>query len=433
VAAGATGRFGAAAPPSGPERCVEVLQQVVELVSAGCSAVEQVSVSLARGETLDTVAAAGELARQIDEAQYAAGEGPCITAAREGVVVVVPDLADETRWPRFIRGMAEQRRVCSMASLPIRVGENPIGSLNFASSARGAFSELCRADAGSELAATAELAVTAVRSEKRAAEATARAARGEEFLAGLAHDLRSGMTVALSANEFLETQRPLLDGEGRQALDLLADELGRERWLLTELLDLARADADATASPPAEPVPVVYETVERHRRPVPVRVDPGATDVRVPLHPVRLRRILANLLDNADRHADGATAVRVGRDGDRAWVAVEDAGPGVPGDQREQIFTRFGRGRVSEEQVGAHLGLALSRQHARRAGGDLLVHDRDGGGARFLLVLPITEPRPAPPSPGPVASGGLAETAIDPDRDCVGDGAAGRSEAAPET
>ncbi|MGY1709871.1 sensor histidine kinase [Geodermatophilus sp. SYSU D00758] len=226
-------------------------------------------------------------------------------------------------------------------------------------------------------------------SQQRAAEATARAAQGEEFLTDLAHDLRSGMTVALSANELLDIQRPLLGAEGREVLDLLTDELRRARWLLTELLDLARADA-AGAESAAELVPAVYDTLARHRHPVPVQVDPAAIDVRVRLHPVRIGRILANLLDNADRHAGGATAVRAGRDGDRAWMAVEDGGPGVPAGRRDQIFTRFGHGRVLEEHVGAHLGLALCRQHARRAGGDLLVEDRDGGGARFLLVLPVT-------------------------------------------
>ncbi|MGY1709872.1 GAF domain-containing protein [Geodermatophilus sp. SYSU D00758] len=131
MAANVTGPSSVTAP-SGPERCVEVLQQVVELVSAGCSAVEQVSVSLACGETLETVAAAGELARRMDEAQYEAGEGPCLTAAREGVVVVVADLASESRWPRFARRMAAEPGIRSVASLPIRIGENPIGSLNFA-------------------------------------------------------------------------------------------------------------------------------------------------------------------------------------------------------------------------------------------------------------------------------------------------------------
>ncbi|MGY1712536.1 ATP-binding protein [Geodermatophilus sp. SYSU D00758] len=414
MTAGGTGGS-VAAPRSGAGFGVEQVQRVVELVHAGCQAAEQVSVTLARDERLETVAAAGRLARQVDAAQYAAGEGPCVTAARTGAVVVVADLAGESRWPRFARRMAAERRVRSMASLPLRVDEHLIGALNLASSANGAFTEPGEAEVRSGLTATAGLALAAVAAERRAAEATARAIGAADFLAGLAHDLRSGMTVLLSAGELLDSQRPVLDAQGREALDLLGDELRRQRWLVTELLELARADTGFPRRLPIGLLPAVSETLARYRRPVPVQVDPAAADVHVGIHPIRLGRVLANLLDNAERHAGGATAVRVERSGDSARVVVEDAGPGVPAGRREQIFTRFGRGPAPAGDAGAHLGLALSREHARRAGGDLLVEDRDGGGARFLLVLPVRAPRPPRPQEPVVTEGpGRTDTGRSP-------------------
>ncbi len=107
---------------------------------------------------------------------------------------------------------------------------------------------------------------------------------------------------------------------------------------------------------------------------------------------MRVCRIVANLLDNADRHAGGATAVEIGQTGNQAWVAVDDAGPGVPDDQREGIFTRFATSPTAGSTVRTHLGLALARQAARTARGDLIVCNRDGPGSRFLLLLPLAPP-----------------------------------------
>ncbi len=71
---------------------------------------------------------------------------------------------------------------------------------------------------------------------------------------------------------------------------------------------------------------------------------------------------------------------------------MDDAGPGVPDNQREEIFTRFATSPAADSTVRTHLGLALARQAARAAGGDLLVRNRHGPGSRFLLLLPLAPP-----------------------------------------
>ena len=107
----------------------------------------------------------------------------------------------------------------------------------------------------------------------------------------------------------------------------------------------------------------------------------------------RFARVLANLLDNADKYAGGATEVTLELRGEVVQIAIEDRGNGVPEAEREVIFDRFSRGsesgnRASDSGVG--LGLALVDEHVRLHGGQVWVEDRRDGqpGARFVVELP---------------------------------------------
>ena len=70
-------------------------------------------------------------------------------------------------------------------------------------------------------------------------------------------------------------------------------------------------------------------------------------------------------------------------------LAVEDSGPGVARGERQRIFERFARGTAARHRIGTGLGLALVAEHAQALGGDAWVEDRSGGGARFVVRLPI--------------------------------------------
>lgn len=200
--------------------------------------------------------------------------------------------------------------------------------------------------------------------------------------------MRSGVMAAAAAGEVVARRRTQLDPPGQQALDLLVEELSRQQLLLPELLALAHARSEQVSAEPILLLPVVQEAVRHHRRPVQVRAAPEAVEATTRTHPGWLGRVLANLLDNADRHGGGATAVHVGHDFAQAWVAVDDAGPGVPPHQRDKIFRRLSSRPADPHDAVGGLGLALCRQHARSAGGDLVIEDSPDGGARFLLVLP---------------------------------------------
>ncbi len=96
----------------------------------------------------------------------------------------------------------------------------------------------------------------------------------------------------------------------------------------------------------------------------------------------RLRRLVENLVENANRHARTGVRVRVACDGARVAVSVEDDGPGVPAAMRERIFERFVR--ADDDERGSGLGLAICRAIARAHGGDVVLEDRN----RFVARLP---------------------------------------------
>jgi signal transduction histidine kinase len=102
-----------------------------------------------------------------------------------------------------------------------------------------------------------------------------------------------------------------------------------------------------------------------------------------------LRRMLRNLLENAQRHGGQDVSLTLSRDQNGFVIDVADRGPGVPSTEREAIFEPFYRSsQASERHGGVGLGLALVRSIVRQHGGRVQCVARDGGGARFVVHLP---------------------------------------------
>ena len=105
----------------------------------------------------------------------------------------------------------------------------------------------------------------------------------------------------------------------------------------------------------------------------------------------KVERVVENLLANAARHTDPGTPiwVRVEPLDRGALLCVDDAGPGIPAEQRESIFRPFQRGPAGATYApGSGVGLALVAQIASLHNGQAWVEDRAGGGASFRVLLP---------------------------------------------
>jgi len=213
-----------------------------------------------------------------------------------------------------------------------------------------------------------------------------------EFTADASHELRTPLSV-IEAHTSLALAQPREADWYRTAFGKIDIESKRMRRLVEDLLWLARFDA--TREPPdAEPIDVgvlATATVDRFR-PVAeargldlqVQVEPGGHIVSMP--PEWLDRLLGVLLDNACKYAPGATTVivAVGTDGGRVRLTVDDAGPGIPEDQRARIFDRFHR--ATESSSGAGLGLAIADAIARSTGGRWRVGSSAAGGASLSVA-----------------------------------------------
>ncbi|MET9772655.1 HAMP domain-containing sensor histidine kinase [Streptomyces sp. NPDC006367] len=205
--------------------------------------------------------------------------------------------------------------------------------------------------------------------------------RQRRFVADASHELRSPIASLRTQLEVAAAHPGLLD------LDGAVEDTVRLQRLAADLLLLARLDAGERPADARVDLAALAREEAGGRDGVSVRAEDGVT---VAGSRGQLGRVLANLLDNARRHARSAVEVSVRRDGGTAVVAVADDGEGVPAADRERIFERFVRldAARSRDDGGAGLGLAIARDVAVRHGGTLTVRDAPTGGALFELRLP---------------------------------------------
>ena len=223
--------------------------------------------------------------------------------------------------------------------------------------------------------------------------------RDGRFASDVSHELRSPLMTLAASIEVLATRREEMPDESAQAaVDLMAADIARFQQLVDDLLEISRFDAGVArlSLDDVSPVELVHHAVEASTdRDVPIEASPDLDEMVVRADKRRLVRVIANLLDNAEKYGGGATAVTVDRTDGRVEIAVEDAGDGIPAEDRDLVFERFSRGaggagRRTGSSDGVGLGLALVTEHVRLHGGEVRVEDRPDGqsGARFVISLP---------------------------------------------
>lgn len=240
-----------------------------------------------------------------------------------------------------------------------------------------------------------------------------------EFLMRVTHDLRTPLTairghaLALSDGVVPEESVP-------RSLGAIASEANRLEVLVTDLLDLARMDADrfrvnVAPADPAEPMRAAVDALSSSAAAKGVAIEADIADLPVITTDAdRLQQAIGNLIDNAIRWTPGGGTITVsGRVGPDGGVVAEvaDTGPGIAADMREAVFEPFRSAETPDGKIGSGLGLAIARQLARALGGDLTAGDAPGGGACFTLVLPAAAPERNDEEPPPMTDGGSPGTA----------------------
>ena len=207
--------------------------------------------------------------------------------------------------------------------------------------------------------------------------------------AGLAHEIRNPLAGIRGVLELLRDEEQVVDR--RNLYREMLDELDRVNGTIQTLLGFARP------SPPRRaPTPIagLIDGVATLMRPgltkrgirLETTVSPGLASF--PLDPDQVRQVVVNLVGNAADaiESDGTIAIRATSfpDGSGLILAVEDDGPGIPEDLRQQIFEPF----FSTKFSGTGLGLAVARSLVAQHGGELQVESRVGKGSVFFALFP---------------------------------------------
>ena len=289
----------------------------------------------------------------------------------------------------------------SFLGVPVRGREKVFGNL-YLTDKQGA-DEFSTEDEAIAIALAAQAAV-AVEKQRlyEASQELLERVRGMQrqrdlFFAMMNHELRNALTGVYGwAERLVRAKSP--DGVDRAAHEVYE---GAERTitLLNNLLDLTRLDAgkvqpvwrDVEVEPALARVLAGIEPAAAARR-IRLELERRGTAV-LRTDPVRLEQILVNLLSNAVRHSPerSTITVRLNADGNGLAFRVVDRGPGVPVELRERIFEPFERF-DPHSGLGTGLGLPVSRRLAEVLGGALRVEETVGGGATFVLLLPLAPP-----------------------------------------
>jgi signal transduction histidine kinase len=223
-----------------------------------------------------------------------------------------------------------------------------------------------------------------------------------QFVADASHELRNPLAI-IRTNVDVALAEPNADPEDlRHTMTVVKRASDRMARLVDDLLALARRQEPILEHEPVDLGAAIAEASDDFVVPAAAReivldraIAPGVTVIG---DRDALKRAVANLLENAVRLAPGGSRIRLatGSEGDRAWIAVADEGPGISPEDQAHVFDRFwraDRGRARADG-GTGLGLAIVRQIVESHGGQVRLQSKVGVGSSFVIWLPVA-PAPA--------------------------------------
>jgi signal transduction histidine kinase len=226
-------------------------------------------------------------------------------------------------------------------------------------------------------------------------------ARQRRFVSDASHELRSPV-AAIRQHAEVALAHPDRTTTAELATAVLAEGLRVQR-LVEDLLLLAGADEHTLWSPqrPVDLDDLVFDEARRLRGITDLRVDTTAVSAgRVDADIEGLRRVLANIGDNAARHARTLISFTLATTNQTVVLMVDDDGPGIPPGDRTRVLERFVRldDARARDAGGSGLGLAITAELIAAHNGTISITQSPLGGARIHLTLPTMG---IPPAPGP--------------------------------
>jgi signal transduction histidine kinase len=217
-----------------------------------------------------------------------------------------------------------------------------------------------------------------------------------EFVHALSHDLKSPLTSIRAYAELLNVTEKLSE-TGQTYVEGINSAVLNATTLIDQLLDIALlTEAPTSHHRPCDLIDVLSKAMNAVEgaalaKSIKIRLMVNGKRYRIRGDATRLARSFQNMLDNAIKYAPEGSQVQVTLDytEDNVRISVLDDGPGVPAEDIPHLFERFYRGKQRMKGALGHgLGLVLVDATARAHGGDALVENVDGHGARFTICLP---------------------------------------------
>ena len=223
----------------------------------------------------------------------------------------------------------------------------------------------------------------------------------QTFSANASHELRTPLTIMRGEIELAlrSTKKP---EEYQELLASLHEEIMRLSRILDDLLLIAKTEIGER---PIELQPVdlrelveeIGDEAEMFAEQAGVRFELGSTfEAMIEAEPLRIRRVLLNLIDNAVKYnrKNGSVHLSMRLDGDSVSVLVRDTGIGIPTEALPHLFERFYRVNDSERHgpKGTGLGLYLVHWIVKNHGGSITVESEPGKGSTFIVHLPLRNP-----------------------------------------
>ncbi len=222
-----------------------------------------------------------------------------------------------------------------------------------------------------------------------------------QFFSNVSHELRTPLTLILSPVADLLRRGGELEPAIHGTMIVVQRNTLRLLKLINDLLDLTRMDqgVDVLRRKSVDVDEFVKGIVESVRhlglsKRLRMKIEGGAAGVRAEFDPVRIEKVLLNLLTNAMKYtkAGGAITVRWGEaEGGGIWLEVADTGVGIPDEDLARVFDRFHqvRSNAANQNQGVGIGLALAKELVEQHGGTLDVESSVGEGTTFRANLPV--------------------------------------------